>query len=141
MQFPISKSLIELKMFLTSSVAFPMNFPLFHQVMMAGGLEPRLRHSMTAAREMEKGSEGSTMLTFNGSTENENKNKSVFQSTFLKKFIFGVSHSVICIFQLFLIINLVEFNHSVYWYSNPHSLECIWPCSMNYWILGWLLHI
>jgi hypothetical protein len=42
--------------------------------MIAGGLEPTLRHSMMAAREIEKGSIGSTMLTFNGNTKKVKKN-------------------------------------------------------------------
>jgi hypothetical protein len=54
---------------LTSSVGFPINFPRFHHVMVAGGLEPTLLHSMAAEREMENGSDGSTMDTFKGSTE------------------------------------------------------------------------
>jgi hypothetical protein len=43
--------------------------------MIAGGLEPTLRHSMMAAREIEKGSVGSTMLTFNGNTESKKEIK------------------------------------------------------------------
>jgi hypothetical protein len=40
-----------------------MNFPRFHQVIVAGGLEPELRHSKTAGREMENGSVGDEMVT------------------------------------------------------------------------------
>ena len=53
---------------LTSSTGLPMNFPLFHQVMVALGLEPTLRHSTIAGLEIENGSTGSTMDTFSGST-------------------------------------------------------------------------
>ena len=54
---------------LTSSVAFPMNFALFHQVIVAGGLDPELQHSSTATRETEKGSAGGAMVTVCGKTE------------------------------------------------------------------------
>ena len=47
----------------TSSLAFPMNFPLFHQVIVAGGLDPELRHSSTARRDTENGSVGGEMVT------------------------------------------------------------------------------
>ena len=48
---------------LTSSAAFPMNFPLFHHVIVAGGLEPELRHSKIAGLETENGSGGEEMVT------------------------------------------------------------------------------
>ena len=49
-----------------------MNFPLFHQVIVAGGLDPELRHSRKAIRETEKGSSGSDMVTLTGKTEKQN---------------------------------------------------------------------
>ena len=60
---------------LTSSVAFPMNFALFHQVIVAGGLDPELRHSSTAMRDTEKGSVGGVMVTVCGKTEKYRKEK------------------------------------------------------------------
>ena len=40
-----------------------MNFPFFHQVIVAGGLEPELRHSKKASFDTEKGSGGDVMVT------------------------------------------------------------------------------
>ena len=54
-----------------------MNFPLFHQVIVAGGLEPELRHSKVAGLDTEKGSGGDEMVTVWGNTEKEKKNKNV----------------------------------------------------------------
>lgn len=48
-----------------------MNFPLFHQVIVAGGLDPELRHSSTARRDTENGSVGGEMVTVWGRTETE----------------------------------------------------------------------
>ena len=45
-----------------------MNFPRFHQVIVAGGLDPELRHSNMANRVTEKGSAGGEMVTVKGST-------------------------------------------------------------------------
>ena len=56
------------KIGLTSSVALPMNFPLFHHVIVAGGLEPELRHSKKAGLDTEKGSGGDEMVTIWGNT-------------------------------------------------------------------------
>ncbi len=49
-------------------VAFPMNFPLLHQVMVAGGLDPWLLHSKLASAATEKGSDGWIISTVRGST-------------------------------------------------------------------------
>ena len=62
---------------LTSSVAFPMNFALFHQVIVAGGLDPELRHSSTAMRDTEKGSVGGVMVTVCGKTEKYRNEKNI----------------------------------------------------------------
>ena len=58
---------------LTSSIGFPMNLPLFHQVMVAGGRDPIERHSTMAGLETENGSTGSTMVTFSGKTGNKKR--------------------------------------------------------------------
>ena len=50
-----------------------MNFALFHQVIVAGGLDPELRHSSTATRDTEKGSAGGVMVTVCGKTERKIK--------------------------------------------------------------------
>ena len=66
---------------LTSSVALPMNFPLFHHVIVAGGLEPELRHSKKAGLDTEKGSGGDEMVTIWGNTEKRRriKNEAIIQ--------------------------------------------------------------
>ena len=50
-----------------------MNFPLFHHVIVAGGLEPELRHSKKAGLDTAKGSGGDKMVTIWGNTEKKEK--------------------------------------------------------------------
>ena len=50
-----------------------MNFPFFHQVIVAGGLEPELRHSKKASFDTEKGSGGVEMVTVWGNTVKKKK--------------------------------------------------------------------
>ena len=52
-----------------------MNFPFFHQVIVAGGLEPELRHSKKAGLDTEKGSGGDEMVTVWGNTVKKKKKK------------------------------------------------------------------
>ena len=56
---------------LTSSGAFPMNLPFFHQVIVAGGLDPELLQINVTDFDTDNGSVGFTNSTFVGSTENE----------------------------------------------------------------------
>ena len=44
-------------------------FPLLHQVIVAGGLDPMLLHSRKDLLDTEKGSRGTTMPTVRGRTE------------------------------------------------------------------------
>ena len=57
---------------LTSSGAFPMNLPFFHQVIVAGGLDPELLQINVTDFDTDNGSVGFTNSTFVGSTANEN---------------------------------------------------------------------
>ena len=43
--------------------------------MVAGGLDPELRHSSTAGRETEKGSAGGEMVTVSGNTTTKKRNQ------------------------------------------------------------------
>ena len=75
---------------LTSSVAFPMNFALFHQVIVAGGLDPELRHSSTATRDTEKGSAGGVMVTVCGKTERKIKEKDMNCALYINPILHGL---------------------------------------------------
>ena len=54
-----------------------MNFPFFHQVMVAGGLEPTLRHSNVVSRFTANGSSGREIDTERGSTAKDKDKKVV----------------------------------------------------------------
>ena len=49
-----------------------MNLPFFHQVIVAGGLDPELLQINVTDFDTDNGSVGFTNSTFVGSTENEN---------------------------------------------------------------------
>ena len=48
-----------------------MNFPFFHQVIVAGGRDPKLLHTKTTDLDTDNGSSGRTSCTDVGSTANE----------------------------------------------------------------------
>ena len=88
-----------------------MNFPLFHQVIVAGGLDPELRHSRKAIRETEKGSSGSDMVTLTGKTEKQNgthkksdsKNmsgESLFAGKYQRNYLFFIFFLLIAFFLM-----------------------------------------
>ena len=56
------------KLRLTSSGAFPMNFPFFHQVIVAGGRDPLLLHTSITDLDTDNGSSGLSSCTVVGST-------------------------------------------------------------------------
>ena len=48
-----------------------MNFPFFHQVIVAGGRDPKLLHTKTTDLDTDNGSSGRTSCTDVGSTANK----------------------------------------------------------------------
>ena len=48
-----------------------MNFPFFHQVIVAGGRDPKLLHTKTTDLDTDNGSSGRTSCTDVGSTGNK----------------------------------------------------------------------